>query len=58
MSDTAKTVHVKALRFHTLFGVAHEPGEAYEVDAEHVDNLIGQYMVERTDAPPAKVVKK
>jgi hypothetical protein len=55
MSDK---VHVKALRFHTLFGEAHEPGATYEVDAAYVDNLIGQGMVERTDAPPAKPAKK
>jgi len=38
------TVTVTALRYHTLRGEEHQPGDRYEVEAEDVDNLQAQGM--------------
>jgi len=40
----AETVAVKTLRYHTLHGEAHEPGEVYQAPADQVANLHVQGM--------------
>jgi len=49
MSDT---VTVKAVKFHTHHGAAHEAGEVYAVAATEVDNLVAQGMAAYHDDPP------
>jgi hypothetical protein len=49
MSDK---VTVKALKFHTHHGAAHEAGDVYEVAATEVDNLVAQGMAAYHDPPP------
>jgi len=50
-------VSVTALKYHTHGGEAHEEGDAYDVDAADVDNLVAQGMAKPTHevaAPTAK----
>lgn len=48
---------VKALKWHTHQGQAHDIGEVYEVDAGDVDNLQAQQMAAPVeDAAPATPV--
>lgn len=53
----AKTVRVTAAKFHTNGGKPYQPGEAYDVPAHEVDNLVSQGMAHPAVAanqPPKK----
>jgi len=50
--ERPQTRTVTALKFHTAYGEAHEPGDTYDVDADQVDNLVAQGMVAQPAAAP------
>jgi hypothetical protein len=54
MSDK---VTVKAMKFHTHHGAAHDVGEIYDVAAAEVDNLVAQGLAAYHDAPPPPAAK-
>lgn len=59
--DKAKTVPVKALQLHTYQGAEYQPGDEYDVDAEHVESLVVQGKaapVNPQDVAPAAMAPK
>lgn len=46
------TVRVTALRYHTLRGEEHQPGDVYEVDDQDLGNLQGQGMAAFIESVP------
>lgn len=58
--DKAPKVSVKALQLHTHQGAEYQPGDTYDVDAEHVESLIVQGKaapVSPEDVAPASAQK-